>query len=64
MKCRKIACVSIILLAAAPRFAPAALPVNSSFASVRSALYSLRVMQFLIRCVGGGIRAITGLSAF
>ena len=43
-------------------FAIAALPVIIFFASLISILYYLRIMQFVIRWVGGGIRAITGIS--
>ena len=43
-------------------FALAALPVIVFFASLISILYYLRIMQFVIVWVGGGIRAITGIS--
>jgi CNT family concentrative nucleoside transporter len=43
-------------------FAISALPVIIFFASLVSILYYLRVMPFLIRWVGGGIRRVTGIS--
>ena len=43
-------------------FALAALPVIIFFASVISILYYLKVMQFVVRWIGGGIQYITGIS--
>lgn len=43
-------------------FALAALPVIIFFASLVSILYHLRIMQFVIRWVGGGIEKVTGVS--
>jgi CNT family concentrative nucleoside transporter len=43
-------------------FAIAALPVIIFFASLISVLYYLGVMQFIIKWVGGGIKAITGIT--
>jgi len=43
-------------------FALAALPVIIFFAALISILYYLRVMQFVVRWIGGGIQFITGIS--
>jgi CNT family concentrative nucleoside transporter len=43
-------------------FAIAALPVIIFFASLISVLYYLGIMQFVIKWVGGGIKAITGIT--
>lgn len=43
-------------------FALSALPVIIFFASLVSVLYYLRIMQFVIRWVGGGIEAVIGVS--
>ncbi|UZK68327.1 NupC/NupG family nucleoside CNT transporter [Sphingomonas sp. S1-29] len=43
-------------------FAISALPVIIFFASLVSVLYHLRVMQFVIRYVGGAIEKVTGVS--
>ncbi len=43
-------------------FAIAALPVIIFFASVVAILYHLRIMQFVIRWVGGGIERVIGVS--
>lgn len=43
-------------------FAIAALPVIIFFASLVAVLYHLGVMQFVVRWVGGGIRAVTGIT--
>ena len=43
-------------------FALAALPVIIFFASVISILYYLKVMQFVVRWIGGGIQYVTGIS--
>lgn len=43
-------------------FAIAALPVIIFFASLVSILYYLRIMQFVIRWVGGAIEKVTGVS--
>ena len=43
-------------------FAIAALPVIIFFASLISILYYLGIMQFIIRWVGGAIRALTGIT--
>jgi len=43
-------------------FAIGSLPVIIFFAALISILYYLRVMQFLVRWIGGGIRLITGIS--
>ncbi|MFZ3484074.1 NupC/NupG family nucleoside CNT transporter [Sphingomonas sp. 3-13AW] len=43
-------------------FAISALPVIIFFAALVSILYHLRIMQFVIRWVGGGIEKVTGVS--
>ena len=43
-------------------FAISALPVIIFFASLVSVLYHLRIMQFVIRWVGGGIERVIGVS--
>jgi len=43
-------------------FALAALPVIIFFASVISILYYLKVMQFVVRWIGGAIQFVTGIS--
>jgi CNT family concentrative nucleoside transporter len=43
-------------------FALAALPVIIFFAAVISILYYLRVMQFVVRWIGGAIQYVTGIS--
>ena len=43
-------------------FALAALPVIIFFAALISILYYLRVMQFIVRWIGGGIQFVTGIS--
>lgn len=43
-------------------FAIAALPVIIFFASLISVLYYLGIMQFVIRYVGGAIKAVTGIT--
>ncbi|WP_174278552.1 NupC/NupG family nucleoside CNT transporter [Sphingomonas bacterium] len=43
-------------------FALAALPVIIFFAAVISILYYLRVMQFVVKWIGGGIQYVTGIS--
>ena len=43
-------------------FAIAALPVIIFFASLVSILYHLRIMQWIVRIVGGAIQAVTGVS--
>ncbi|WP_033919390.1 NupC/NupG family nucleoside CNT transporter [Sphingomonas sp. 37zxx] len=43
-------------------FAISALPVIIFFASLVSVLYHLRIMQFVIRYVGGAIEKVTGVS--
>ncbi|GAA4766613.1 NupC/NupG family nucleoside CNT transporter [Stakelama sediminis] len=43
-------------------FAISALPVIIFFAALISVLYHLKIMQFIIRWVGGGIEKITGVS--
>jgi len=43
-------------------FAIAALPVIIFFASLISVLYYLGIMQFIIKWVGGGIKALTGIT--
>jgi CNT family concentrative nucleoside transporter len=43
-------------------FALAALPVIIFFASVISILYYLRIMQFVVRWIGGAIQYVTGIS--
>ena len=43
-------------------FAIAALPVIIFFASLISVLYYLGIMQFVIRWVGGAIKAVTGIT--
>ena len=43
-------------------FALAALPVIIFFAALISILYYLRVMQFVVRWIGGGIQYVTGIS--
>ena len=43
-------------------FAIAALPVIIFFASLVAVLYHIGVMQFVVRWVGGGIRAVTGIT--
>lgn len=43
-------------------FAMAALPVIIFFASLVSILYYLRIMQFLVRWIGGAIEWVTGVS--
>jgi concentrative nucleoside transporter, CNT family len=43
-------------------FALAALPVIIFFAALISILYYLRVMQFVVKWIGGGIQYLTGIS--
>jgi concentrative nucleoside transporter, CNT family len=43
-------------------FALAALPVIIFFAALISILYYLRVMQFIVKWIGGGIQYLTGIS--
>jgi concentrative nucleoside transporter, CNT family len=43
-------------------FALAALPVIIFFAALISILYYLRVMQFVVKWIGGGIQFLTGIS--
>ncbi|MFM9978438.1 MAG: NupC/NupG family nucleoside CNT transporter [Sphingomonadaceae bacterium] len=43
-------------------FALAALPVIIFFAALIAILYYLRVMQFVVRWIGGGIQFVTGIS--
>lgn len=43
-------------------FALAALPVIIFFAAVISILYYLKVMQFIVKWIGGGIQLVTGIS--
>ncbi|WP_425230963.1 NupC/NupG family nucleoside CNT transporter [Sphingomonas sp.] len=43
-------------------FALAALPVIIFFAAVISILYYLKVMQFVVKWIGGGIQYVTGIS--
>ncbi len=43
-------------------FALAALPVIIFFAAVISILYYLRIMQFVVKWIGGGIQYVTGIS--
>jgi concentrative nucleoside transporter, CNT family len=43
-------------------FALAALPVIIFFAALISILYFLRVMQFVVKWIGGGIQYLTGIS--
>uniref|UniRef100_UPI0035C9B6F6 NupC/NupG family nucleoside CNT transporter n=1 Tax=uncultured Sphingomonas sp. TaxID=158754 RepID=UPI0035C9B6F6 len=43
-------------------FALAALPVIIFFASVISILYYLRIMQFVVKWIGGAIQYVTGIS--
>lgn len=43
-------------------FALAALPVIIFFAALISILYYLRVMQFVVKWIGGGIQYVTGIS--
>lgn len=43
-------------------FAIAALPVIIFFASLVSVLYYLKIMQFLVRWIGGGIERVIGVS--
>jgi concentrative nucleoside transporter, CNT family len=43
-------------------FALAALPVIIFFAALISILYYLRVMQFIVKWIGGGIQYVTGIS--
>ena len=43
-------------------FALAALPVIIFFAALISILYYLRIMQFVVKWIGGGIQYVTGIS--
>ncbi|MFN3436033.1 MAG: nucleoside recognition domain-containing protein, partial [Sphingomonas sp.] len=43
-------------------FAIAALPVIIFFAALVSVLYHLKIMQFLVRWIGGAIEKVTGVS--
>ena len=43
-------------------FALAALPVIIFFAAVISILYYLKIMQFIVKWIGGGIQYVTGIS--
>ena len=43
-------------------FALAALPVIIFFAALISILYYLRIMQFIVKWIGGGIQYVTGIS--
>ncbi|WP_174297680.1 NupC/NupG family nucleoside CNT transporter [Sphingomonas bacterium] len=43
-------------------FALAALPVIIFFAAVISILYYLKIMQFVVKWIGGGIQYVTGIS--
>ncbi len=43
-------------------FAIGSLPVIIFFAALISILYYLKIMQFIVRWIGGGIRVITGIS--